>query len=155
MNDTIIIHTGMNDLVSKSILNNDLGQLSDGMWENSSTMAHYWPYVEIEMVDKEVCIVIYKPGSSCKIFLRENNCFNNWFVRMDKMDCDITKIKKWFAGKIKAIVNENAKDYPNRGIKFNAKCDADLDYMSMMDADHNYRDHKVSEAYAVYKALNA
>ena len=153
-NETLVISTGMKDLVSKSILDNVLGQLSDGMWENSKTMEHYWPFVEIKMVEDDVCIVIRKPGvSNIQDKWHTNNTYNNWFLRNDKLNCDPIKIKKWFANKIHRIVSENAKDYPNSGIKFSAKCEASLDYM--YDYTTSGRDHKVSEAYAVYKSLNA
>ena len=151
-NSTLVIRTGMKDLVSKSILDNVLGQLSDGMWENSKSMEHYWPFAEIEMIDNEVCVVIYKPGSSKRFsYGRVNDCCTNWFTRWDKLNSDPTKIKKWFARKIKAIVNENAKDYPNLGIKFSQKCDVALDYMS----NSNGINHKVCEAYNAYKILRA
>ena len=152
MSTNLIINTNLTDGISEDILSGIIAQLSDGMWENSKSMEHYWPFVEIEMVDNEVCVVIYKPGSSKRFsYGRVNDCCTNWFTRWDKLNSDPMKIKKWFASKIKAIVNENAKDYPNLGIKFSPKCDVALDYMS----NSNGINHKVCEAYNAYRSLCA
>lgn len=67
------------------------------------------------------------------------------------MNLDSVLIKKWFAGKIKAIIRQEAKDYPNRGLKCSLKCDVPLYYMY-----HHYdRDAKITAADAckVAKAL--
>ena len=69
------------------------------------------------------------------------------------MQLDQAAIKKYFANKVRAIVRENAKDYPNAGIKFNAKCDVVLDYMGRYD--NSKIPIKVSDAYRVYKVLIA
>ena len=152
-NMNLVISTGLTDNTSKSVLQNVLGQLSDGMWENSRTMEHYWPFVDIGTNDKgEVCIIVRLPGSeSYQNYFHSNDCCNNWFIRWDKMNKDTVKIKQWFADKIRKIVNEEKRNYPNRGIKFTSKCDVSLAYMY----DHNEqgRDHLVSEAYRVYAAL--
>lgn len=149
--DNLVIFTGLVDSVSKSVLENVIGQLSDGMWENSSAMTHYWPFVEIEMRNGQVCFVITKKD--------ESYCWShggygyNYFVNSMKMNKDVKKIKNWFADKIKAIVNEYRKDYPNKEIKFNAKCNKGIGYMYYHNEDGSYRDIKVCEAYAVYKHL--
>ena len=67
------------------------------------------------------------------------------------MHLDPVAIKKYFANKVRAIVRENAKDYPDASIKFNAKCDIELDYMGSYD--NSEIPIKVSDAYRVYKAL--
>ncbi len=153
--DALIIRTGLKDLMAKSILENVLGQLSDGIWENSPVMAHYWPYAEIEILNNEVCIVIRKPGvSNIQDTWHTNNVYNNWFLRRDKLNCDPLKIKRWFADKIHKIVSQERKYYPDHGIKFNAKCDVSLNFM--YDHNENGRvNYKVSEAYTVYRSLMA
>ena len=149
--DCFVISTGLKDSVSKSVLQNVIGQLSDGIWENSSAMRHYWPFVEIEMRNGQVCILITNKDKSY--------CWNrggygyNYFVNPYKMNKDVKKIKNWFADKIKAIVNEERKDYPNKGIKFDGKCDKGLSYMYYTNDDGSYRDITAKEAYAVYKHL--
>lgn len=152
-NKYFVINTGLKDKTSESILLNVIGQLSDGMWENSRVMEHYWPFVNIDTDDKgEVRILILLPGSEdYKTYFHHNSSYNNWFIYCNKLNKDPVKIKRWFADKIHRLVTEERKDYPNKGIKFNGKCDVSLCYMY----DHNVsgRDHLVSEAYNVYKHL--
>lgn len=129
--EKLSINTGIEGNLGKIILKCVIGQLSDGMWENSNTMGFYWPYVKIELNEKdEVCIVI----SLCKPWC---NCF------ISKLEADPTKIMLWFADKIHRVVKEERKYHPERGIRFSSKCDVQLGYM----------DCKVNEAHAVYKAL--
>lgn len=149
----LVINTGLKDKTSESILLNVIGQLSDGMWENSRVMEHYWPFVDIDTDDKgEVRILIHLPGSeNYTTYGHPNNYYNNWFINYDKLSKEPVKIKRWFADKIHKLVTEERKNYPNRGIKFNGRCDVSLNYMY----DHNVsgRGHLVSEAYNVYKHL--
>ena len=145
--DSIVISTGLVDLTSKSVLENVLGQLSDGMWENSRAMEHYWPYAEVEMIDGKVCILISR-YSNCSPSHCGDHPLNHFRY---KMNLDSVLIKKWFAGKIKAIIRQEAKDYPNRGLTCSLKCDVPLYYMY-----HHYdRDAKITaaDAYKVAKAL--
>lgn len=152
-NNSFIIHTGLNDKTSESILLNVQGQLSDGMWENSRMMEHYWPFFDIKTDDKgEVCIVVNLPGhEDYRTYYHSNDCYNNWFIRYDKLNKDSVQIKKWFADKIKKIVSQEKKDSSNKEIKFNNKCDVSLNYM--YDHNESGRNHKVYEAYRVYEAL--
>lgn len=147
--NTRIINTGLTDSASLNVLLSTLGQLSDGIWENSNVARHYWEFAEVEMIDGEVCLVIKKNAYESY----DNRCrpIENYF--RTRMHLDPTAIKKYFANKVRAVVRENAKDYPNAGIKCSAKCDAELDYMSSYDN----RDIpiKASDAYRVYKALIA
>lgn len=148
----MVIATGCKGKVAKNILLNVMGQLSDGMWENSRTMEHYWPFADIESDDEgNVYIVIHKPGS--KHTYRENDSYNNWFVRWDKLNCKNDSIKQWFADKIKKIVAEERKDEPGRNLKFKVDNDTTLNYMSSYDKEDDYRAMTVAEAYSVYKVL--
>lgn len=145
--DCLVIQTGLKDSVSRSVLQNVIGQLSDGIWENSRAMEHYWPFVSVEMIDGQVCLVISENA-------RYHGYTQNYFYAPSKMNKDGTKIKKWFADKIKAIVNQERKDFPDNGIKFNDKCDKDLLYMDYRNEDGSYnRGITVREAYVVYKYL--
>lgn len=147
------IATGCKGKVAKNVLLNVMGQLSDGMWENSRTMEHYWPFADIEADDEgNVYIVIHKPGS--KHTYRENNNYVNWFVSPWKaLKGDHTSIKQWFADKIKKIVAEERKDEPGRSLKFKADNDTTLNYMRSYDKEDGYRAMTVAEAYSVYKVL--
>jgi len=126
-----VIPTGLTDNMSKNVLLNVIGQLSDGMWENSRAMTHYWPYVDIEYREDigQVCFIISSSNDSTFY----SGFGYNYFINPTKLNKDSIKIKKWFADKIKAIVRQEAKDYPNRGLKFNEKCDVFLQYMYTYD----------------------
>lgn len=147
MANTMIINTGLTDSASLNVLKSTLGQLSDGMWENSRKAERYWPFAKAEMINDSVCIVIskelYKGYGSWS--------YTNGFSF--DLAMDVTRIKDYFAKKIQAVVRENAKDYPTRGIKCAAKCEVALDYMS--DYDNYDNEIRACDAYKVYKALKA
>lgn len=142
------IETGLTDNISLNVLLSTLGQLSDGIWENSNVANHYWEFAEAEMIDDKVCLMIKKD-----MFDYHGGHWRpteNYF--RTRLHMDPAAIKKYFANKVRAVVRENAKDYPEAGIKCNAKCDVELDYMSCYD--HSDTPIKASDAYKVYKALN-
>ncbi len=147
--NSLIINTGLNDRASLNVLKSTLGQLSDGMWENSRKAERYWPFANAEMIDGNVCIVISKEYS--KRYGSGRRGYMNGFVY--DLAMDPTRIKDYFAKKIQAVVRQEAKDYPDADIKFTAKCDADLDYMD----DYDNHDNKIRacDAHKVYKALKA
>lgn len=147
--NTRIINTGLTDSASLNVLLSTLGQLSDGIWENSNVARHYWEFADIDMIDGEVCLVIKK--NAYESYGRNSQPIENYF--RTRMHLDPTAIKKYFANKVRAVVRENAKDYPNAGIKCTAKCDVELDYMSSYD--NREIPIKASDAYRVYKALIA
>jgi len=145
--NALIINTGLNDRVSLNVLKSTLGQLSDGMWENSRKAERYWPFADAEMIDGNVCLVINK-----ELYKNYGSWgYTNGF-RFD-LEMDPIRIKDYFAKKIQAVVRQESKDYPDAGIKCTAKCDVELDYMS----DYDNYDNKIRacDAHKVYKALKA
>lgn len=147
--NTCIINTGLTDSASLNVLLSTLGQLSDGIWENSNVARHYWKFADIDMIDGEVCLVIKK--DSYESYGRNSRPIENYF--RTRMHLDPIAIKKYFANKVRAVVRENAKDYPDAGIKCSAKCEVALDYMS--DYDNRDNEIRACDAYRVYKALIA
>lgn len=143
--DTYIIKTGLNDVSSLEVLKSTMGQLSDGIWENSRTAEQFWPFANVEMIDNEVCLVIDKKLVDRPYGWRR--CYTNGFYW--KFNFDKNAIKDYFAKKVRAVVRENAKDYPERGIRCTANCDVILDYMG----GHGVHEVRASDAYKVYKAL--
>lgn len=148
--NSLIINTGLNDRVSLNVLKSTLGQLSDGLWENSRKAERYWPFADAEMIDGNVCLVISKEYNKRYGTGRDAWGYTNGF-RLD-LAMDPASIKKYFANKVRAVVRQEAKDYPDAGIKCTAKCEAALDYMS----DYDNYDNKIRacDAYKVYKALS-
>lgn len=139
--DTVIINTGLTDSASLNVLRSTLGQLSDGIWENSRKAERYWPFADAKMIDGNVCLVISKESKSG---------YTNGFLY--DLSMSVTRIKDYFAKKIQAVVRENAKDYPGRGIKCTANCDVALDYMSDYESDSEIL---ACDAHRVYKALKS
>jgi len=155
----ILVATGLKGHKNYSILDNVIGQMSDGKWENSRVMEHYWPFVEIAMDDSDnVIIMVHKPGSKGKYgstsgyFARENSNCNNWFVNPFKnIKCSHSLIREFFAKKLQALVADERKSYPSHNIKFNANCDVESEYIS--DSSDGYKGHKISDIYNAYKTL--
>ena len=149
--NVLVINTGLTDSASLNVLRSTLGQLSDGMWENSRKAERYWPFAEAEMIDGNVCLVISKEYSKRYGSGRNAWGYSNGF--MHDLAMDPVRIKNYFSHKVAEVVRENAKDYPNRGIKCTAKCEVALDYMSDYDNDENKI--RACDAHRVYKALKA
>lgn len=149
----IIVKTGLFSIKAQDVLDNVIGQMSDGMWENSKTMEHYWPFVDIKKINEEVCIVIDTEANNDK--WHPNSSWNNWFLRGDKLGRDGEKIRSFFAKKIAQIVREDLKDHNSDRGKFTSKNLTELYYMHSYtkDEDGNYPPITVADAYAVYAAL--
>jgi hypothetical protein len=96
-----VIETELTSNKDYEILNSVLGQLSDGMWENSPRMNKYWLNISTEFIDGKVYIIVNHQSyiSHCK-----QNIVNP-FYNMDDFN-----IKFWFATKIKQIVKQEEKD---------------------------------------------
>lgn len=94
-----VVKTGLSkSKVVNDILNSVIGQMSDGIWENSSYMAGYWNFVEINK-DNNICLCD-RPWD-----WEGRNTLNNKFYGMSDKD-----VKTFFAKKIKKIVSEELKD---------------------------------------------
>lgn len=113
------IHTGLKGQINLSIIESVEGQLSDGMWENSFAMRCYWLFECCALENDEVVIYVSKSWTEID--------FNKY--RSNKLlDMSDVEIKTWFAKKIKQIVKQEEKDWPNSGIKWDRKCTTKLDY---------------------------
>lgn len=88
--NAIVIKTGLSDEKAQDILDSVIGQMSDGIWENSSRMNRYWKYADIIKEGSEIAIKISYPNS-----------YENGFKGKSE-----NEIKKFFAQKIKQIVKE-------------------------------------------------
>ena len=131
------------DKVIEAILESVIGQLSDGIWENSPAMNKYWVGMQIQ--NNDILVSDNFTVSFCK------TRYNNPFFNMPD-----EKIKSWFADKLKAIVKHEEKD---SGGKNWWKRDnmQELDYLSRMYKDEEgvikTRTVTVADAYKVYDRL--
>ena len=82
------IPTGLRDNKAKDVLDSVMGQLSDGIWENSPGMNKYWEHADIDFIGNEINIVV-------------DNSWGSGFRGKSPEE-----IKKWFAKKVKQIIKE-------------------------------------------------
>lgn len=121
------INTGLNHRLDYEVLSSVMGQMSDGIWENSSRVQPYWSFADILWENNEVIIAISSPS-------RYDNPYGNMSDE---------QVKRYFATKVKQVVMEEIKDGANITWERNSK--SSLDYM-----DNSVT---VGDAYRVYDAL--
>lgn len=112
------IKTGLTDDKAYDVLCSVIGQLSDGIWENSRGMERYWQYADIEREGSEVVIKVYRD-----VYQSGYN---------GKSDEDV---KKYFATKIKQIVKEEGLVWDRN----NTESCSYLDYHSGVTVQDAYR----------------
>lgn len=132
------IKTGFSasDKKAKEILDSVIGQLSDGIWENSNAMNKYWQNLDTDIDNGEI-IIIVKDG------------YGTPYNELNPDD-RAKKISDFFANKIKQIVKiEKDDDYTSdaRNIEWKRDCEAVTEYMGY--------DEKITvkDCYRVYDKL--
>ena len=130
----------------KDILDSVLGQLSDGIWENSPRMENYWRTMKFSQNDRgevelrtKSSYVDYRDrwvrGRNERIPQYHWSPFSNMTNK---------GTKEWLAGKIKAIYDTERKYEGNVG-KWSDSNDTKLKYM--------HGNVTVADAYSLYKRL--
>jgi hypothetical protein len=111
-----------------------VGQLSDGIWENSPAMEKYWRNLYVRK----------NPDGKILIEVNADTCIDSWRKTLDNPfhKMDDFQIKYWFADKIKQIVKIEQKDSGQKNF-WKRDCVRDLDYM----------DATVRDAYYAYDVL--
>jgi hypothetical protein len=100
--DAIQIDTGLKGDLAKDILDSVIGQMSDGLWENSPVMEHYWRYINVvKTAGNKVFLVVDGITADSSHVV---NYFNY------KMGMDERKIKEFIGKKVKEVVKEELKD---------------------------------------------
>lgn len=100
--DAIQIDTGLKGDLAADILNAVIGQMSDGLWENSPVMEHYWRYINVvKTAGNQVFLVVDGITADSSHVV---NYFNY------KMGMDERKIKEFIGKKVKEVVKEELKD---------------------------------------------
>lgn len=133
--NTKYIETNLSGDIMYNVLASVIGQLSDGIWENSRTMEKYWRNISVkknsdEKIQLEVNTESYINGY--------HKTYDNPFHKMDDF-----QIKFWFADKIKQIVKIEQKDSGQKNF-WKRDCTRQLDYL---------RDVTVRDAYYAYDVL--
>ena len=136
------------------ILRSVIGQMSDGIWENSPRAEGYWRFATIEKSDDNKIVIavstiyIISYSDIYGKYYHDNKCLINRFADMTD-----DKVKAYFANKIKQIIKieeSNLKEYYNDTSK-------DLSWRKDNQQKCNYMGYKetitVADAYAAYKNL--
>lgn len=114
------------DRKSFEILESVIGQLSDGIWENSPSMGKYWKNLHIDTRDGNIII---------------NETYNSPF-RWD----DQKKVLEFFANKVKQIIKTEIED-GRSDLEWKRDCTGVSDYLG-------YKEQiTVRDAYKVYDQL--
>lgn len=127
-----IINTGIpsTDNKSKEILSSVIGQLSDGIWENSSGMVKYWQNLDVDTKDNNIVIV-------------EDTYSPFWKYSSTERD---KKVLEFFANKIKQIIKTEIDD-GNDDLEWDRNCTGVSDYLGYKE------EITVRDAYKVYDKL--
>lgn len=137
------IATGLYTQTAMDCLNSVLGQLSDGMWENTLSMAKYWCYVNISReADGQVIINV----SEDRFVLVDCNSYGNGFRNMNDF-----KVMNFFADKIKQIAKEEFKDSLEKKLLWDRQCKREVTYLTRVGNQHPKI--VVRDAYLVYETL--
>lgn len=128
-----VIDTGLSTALEADIIDAVFGQVSDGMWENSSASDHYWPYISVEKRGNKVVLLVSKE-------YRDRNWKTNRFVDMDD-----ASIKKWVARRIKLVIKEEGLDWTRDNTE-------ETDYLST-DWRSSKQSATVADCYYVYEVL--
>lgn len=107
-----------------------MGQLSDGIWENSRAMEPYW-----------MCNDLTPAGIELKLYddSYRRNCLNPLY---DKSDVEV---REWFAKKLKAVVKTFLEDENLPADEWNRVNEREVDYLR--------RGQTIAGAYKVYDSL--
>lgn len=118
-----LIDTGLFDRKAEEVLLSVIGQLSDGIWENSRGMEKYWQYADI-----------ITKGSEIYISVNTEN-YESGYRGKSEQD-----IKRYFAQKVKQIVKEEGLEWSRDNTEISAYLDRGSDVT-------------VQDAYRVYDKL--
>lgn len=133
---------GLKDEKSQDVINGVVGQLSDGMWENSPGMERYWKFTD--GTDGNGNIIVYDGYVSVDEYAGMNRYggkkYNTKWIYSAFSNMDDTAVKKYFAAKIKQIVKEEGLEWNRNNTQ---PCEY-LDYRSGVT---------VRDAYRVYDRL--
>lgn len=128
------------------ILDSVLGQMSDGIWENSPVVEGYWRFATIEKSDDNKIVIAVSTIYGTNY--HDNKCLKNRFVDMTD-----DKVKAYFANKIKQIVKMEESILK----KFYNNTSKDLSWRKDNQQKCGYMGYKetitVADAYAAYKNL--
>jgi len=130
------IPIGLKDEKSRDVLNAVVGQIADGIWENSPGMDKYWRFAS--GLDKDGNLVVYNgyEQETCYGYGQRRPIW--YYSAFNEMDDDA--VKKYFARKIKQIVKEEGLEWDRNN----------TEHCNYLDYDSGVT---VRDAYRVYDRL--
>jgi hypothetical protein len=108
-----------------------MGQLSDGIWENSPRMEPYW-----------LCNHLKPEGITMHPF---NSCWRNKVINNPLYHKTPTEVRSWFADKLKTVVKQWLEDNGDNPKNWNPSNTDEVWYLNTSQT--------VAGAYKVYKSL--
>jgi hypothetical protein len=128
------IDTGLKTDLDMAILDAVLGQLSDGIWENTPMMRKYWPYIEISKRGGKVYLEVSEEE------YKEHYPRNYFIVMTDN------EIKSWLAMKLKQVIKEEGLDWKRDNTET-------TDFLSTDWRIPSKEEATVADCYYVYEVL--
>lgn len=138
--EKIVIDTGLSDPQAIDVIHGVLGQLSDGIWENSPAMEKYWKCLHADGGKITFFTDYYKKYS----YDRYGGHY--WTEPSPFRGKSEQQLKQWFATKVKQVAKQFESDYGSVG-KWDRNNTNECDYL-------NYHSGAtVQDAYRVYDTL--
>lgn len=130
----------------KAVLDGVIGQLSDGIWENSPSMEKYWNGMTLSQDERGNVELRFNRLITERVprWRRGHIEYDYKYKRSGYGDMDDRQTRAFLAGKIRSVINTERKDYPSLG-----KWSADNQNTSV----YLGRDVTVADAYSLYKRL--
>lgn len=141
---TRTIHTGLYGVQAKAVIDGVHGQLSDGKWENTPGYDKYWINFGVDIADDGE--VVFKVNTEGSIMWCQRWHANPFYSMPE------TEFKKWIAAKIKAVVNDERRNFT----EFGSWDRRNTDHISLYlgHADEKYGPIvTVADIYCTYEAL--
>lgn len=132
--------------VRAEVIDSVLGQLSDGIWENSSAMDKYWMFADVDGTDLVIDDEPFVDERGWGRYGSTRRRIQNGFYGKSE-----TEIKNWFANKAKQVVKIWAEDYYHKDPKvvWNRNNTDNVTYMG----GHDVLDVTVADVYECYDFL--
>lgn len=125
------------------MLESVIGQLSDGIWENSNAMDKYWRFASIKRADNNQIIIEISKDE----YLRETYDYRCRYLQNAFFKMSDAEVIQWFAGKLKQIVKIEMKNKPTLGA-WKRDNDSKLSYFGYK------QEIAVKDVYTIYDFLN-
>lgn len=102
--------TGLSSLKGRILFDSLHGQLSDGMWENSSRMESFWRFYCVDECEGELQICISRQSAIWQY--GQSKVLQNRIALLPHK-----KLLEWFARRIYDIAKYEEKAWPERGFR--------------------------------------